>query len=629
MPKKAAVKEKPINEKLELWQGRISTMKTYMENAKAKKRWKRLIQFYRNDYTSALNLKKNVAIIVINLVKSFVRSAVADLFVRTPKFKCTPKRTDSILKARVGEVAINYYWYDKKIKRQVKKCLKEAKLLGYSWIKVGYEGTIGSYGDEENNEFVKNEDIFAVYCKHDSVWYDPLAQDAPFDCGWMIHTYLKPTDVLAKKYGKKINPTSKNFYSNTKDNLLKPKDTEMSRVYEIWDKDNDEILLYCDGYEDGFLEEKVWSKVYDDPTFPFSLLTFDTAIDLGDEVEDNLPEPEINDFIDQILEKIKFRSLQISHIKRFSRQLLANKDKFTDEAEQKKFTDGLDGAIILVDGDPATTIMPVQYPAIQPDIYAIENKIDMDMDRVSGRPAFTAGMPTQTRTRTLGEMEMMQGGANSRLSEEQDTMEEFTEEVARKILRKMRQFLDKDMYARIVADMTPLDMALFKSKNLLDGTTVKFNKDYLPSEEDGDIEIVAGSTMPLNPQTRMEKLMAAAKFGPAFGLVPGTMASMYLGQAMMMEWELTDVAKAYSIDIQKALQPKQPTAEDQFKQLSMKQKIDRDAADIALKKTRVEGNNLANVSKALKNAEGLSPKPTEKPGKPQGSTTPKKGADEV
>lgn len=610
------MKEKPADEKLELWKGRIATMRTYMEDARSRKKWRSLIQYYKNDYTQALSLKKNVAIIVINLVKSFVRSAVADLFVRNPKFRCNPKQKKSILKARVGEVAINYYWYTKRIKRQVKKCLKEAKLLGYSWIKVGYEGTIGSYGDEENNEFIKNEDYFAVYCKHDSIWYDPLAQDPPYDCAWMMHTYLKPTDKLTAKYGKDILSTTKNLYTNAKENLLKPKDTEMSRVYEIWDKDSNEILLYCDGYEDGFLEEKDWKKTYDDPDFPFSMLYFDTMTDMGDESKDNLPDPEINDFIDQILEKIKFRSLQISHIKRFSRQLIANKEKFQDENEQKKFTDGLDGAIIMVEGEPTAAIMPVQYPPIQPDIYAIENKIDMDMDRVSGRPAFTQGSPTQTRTRTLGEMEMMQSGSNSRLSEEQDTMEEFTEDVARKLLRKMRQFMDKEMYARIISDVSPLDKQLFSQQGILDGATIKFNKDLLPSEEDGDIEIVAGSTLPMNPQNRLDKLMMMAKVGQAFGLVPGTMASMYLGQAIVEEMELKDVSRAYDLDIQKALEPKKPTPEDQFKQLSMKQKVDKDAADIALKKTRVDANHLSNVNKALKNVAEMNGENKPKPKAP-------------
>jgi len=612
---KPEMKEIPQNEKLELWKNRISVMKTYMANASSKKNWEKNLKYYMGQYKDALNLKKEIGVVVVNLVYAYVKTVVSELFARNPKFKANATNKKSILAAKIAEVVINYHWYKKKIKRQIKKCIKEAKLAGYSWIKTGYEGKFGAY--EDGNEFIKEEDVYAVYVKHDAVVYDPEAIDPPYDCNWMYHMYPVATDKLNKKYpGKNIKSTSTIKYGDKKAPDLNPKDGEKTLVYEIWDKENEELLLYTDGYENNFLQEKKW--VYEMDGFPFSMLTFDNMTDM--ETEDNLPEPDVNMFIDQVLEKMKFRSLQITHIKRFSRQMLADKSKI-DQSEIDKYSKGTDGAIILVDGRPSDVVLPVAYAAIQPDIYAVENKIDQDMDRVSGYPGWRSGVSSPTKTRTLGELEELNRGAEGRIGEEQDIVEEVSEEVARKLLALMRQFYDKEQYSRIIGQLSPLEYKLFSKQEILEAGAVKWSGKDIRGEY--DIEIVAGSTLPLNPTNRLNKLLSVARVGPAFGLVPGTMASMYLGKEVLNEMELMDVARAYDMDIQMALEPKKPSPKEQLELIGKKQQIDKNAVDTQLKKTRNEGQQLSNLNKAMKNADELSGRNKESKPKPE-----KKGSKE-
>lgn len=612
-------KKKKEENRYEYWQGYISAMDTYMKNCGERKGWKKLKKFYLGDYAEALGLKGNIPIIRVNEVYAYVRTAVSYLFARSPKFKCNPYKTKDIIPAKLAEIAINYYWRVKKIKNQIKKAIKEAKLVGYSWVKVGYTGVPGSTENEGiENEFIKNEDLFVTYCAHDSVWYDPNAQNPPYDCTWMIHTYLKPTQKLRDKYGiEEIKSTGKLTVLEDKKNLLKPSITEISRIYEIWDKEKEELWILCDGYTEKELERKPWPKAYytidDEPFFVFSMLSFDEMTEMGK--DDNLPEPEINAFIDQILEKIKFRSMEINHIKRFNRQMFVDENKIK-ESEKQKYKKGEDGAMIMVDGNPAAVVQPSSYPPIQTDAYAIENKLDSDRERISGQTGLQQGVSVQTKTRTMGELEKISEGSSNRIGEEQDIVEEFTESIAQKMLCIMRNCFDEEKYYRITGDVDFMSKQLFggqvqaqqyqqafKKMNILDAGSVKINGNNIIGEY--DCEIVAGSTLPMNPQTRFANLLNLLRFGSAIGLTPDSIASSYLGLELMYEMELKDVAQAFSADLQKKMQPKQPNPMEQLKLLDAKQKVDKNAADTSLKKSRNMSTDLRNIKQAVENKKML------------------------
>ena len=227
----------------ELWKSRIATMKTYMSDVSSRKNWRAIQKYYYGDYKSVLDLK--VPVIVINGVYEYVKNAIANLFARSPKFKCNPTPKGKFINAKILEQVVNYYWYCKKVKRQVKKCLKDGKLFGYSWIKTGYNAEIG-VEDSTGNEFIAKDDVFAVFVKHDAVWYDPQALDPPYDCNWIDHHYLMPTDKARARWGKDVQPTDEVDYvhKEKKHNLLKPKDKDMTRIHEIWDIENKKLKYY-------------------------------------------------------------------------------------------------------------------------------------------------------------------------------------------------------------------------------------------------------------------------------------------------------------------------------------------------------------------------------------------------
>ena len=289
-------------------------------------------------------------------------------------------------------------------------------------------------------------------------------------------------------------------------------------------------------------------------------------------------------------------------IKRFNRQLVVQKDTM-DKSEENKFKQGLDGAIIKVDGIPQQAVYPIPYAQVQPDMYAIENRLDQDYDRASRRPGFRSGVSTPTRTRTLGELNKIEESVVGYVGDEQDTVEEFTEEVARNLLALMRQYLDAGQVARITGDVSELDRQIFKQNAELAGGAFRFSKKNMAGEY--DTEIVKGSMLPLTPQMRINFILQMARFGPAFGLTPESLTAKYMGQAFVQEFEMKDVEKAYEMDIRRMLQPEKPDPNDQLKQVDAVSKIKNRSADTALKKSRLEGNNLSNTGKALKNADAM------------------------
>ena len=146
---------------------------------------------------------------------------------------------------------------------------------------------------------------------------------------------------------------------------------------------------------------------------------------------------------------MKMRAMQLDHVKRFGRQLIAEKGALS-KIEKDKLKKGISGSILEYEtgkGKPE----PIPYPAIQTDIYAIENRIDMDKDNISGQPSVVRSAPQKTQSRTLGELNKLMGSFEGRQSEPQGIVEDFSEEVAKKLIGLMQQYFKAEKYIQVGA----------------------------------------------------------------------------------------------------------------------------------------------------------------------------------
>lgn len=588
-----ARKKVEFNPRKELakWKARITYTKQYTEQATKTRGLDRFIKYFRGNYEESVNLT-GVVMTVVNEVFAYVKTCVSSLYFRDPYLTINPVRKTDIIPAIVQEQAINSDWRKLKVKRQAKRCIEEAKLVGRSWIKIGYNADIYEYEsnvEDEVDQFVGNESLFAVRVPYDRILYDHEAMDPPYDCRWICHFYAKDTELLRQKYGiPEIKSTVNYEYAKDLKARLDKTDTEKSIVYEIWDKDSGRKLVYTDGYDEDFLENSEPEEdgsigPYKIKGFPFYMLKFNS--ENGE--KDNFPLSSVEIIEPQILEKIKLRSIQLSHLKRWNRQVFIKKGALKQE-EKDKFEKNIDGSIIEVDGEPGTSVMPSTYPPLSADIYNVAGQIDMDRDRISGQSQLDQGGSIASKTRTLGELNQIQQSTSNRRMEETDNIEEFCEAIAIGLIGLQRQFYDVEQYATITGEIPRQFLEQLQELGIFDGQSITFNKEMIQCDYDLDVKI--GSTQPLDKNERMQRIMTMIKYGPSIGMTPTSYAGLEAGREMFKEMELKAVEQAYEKDIQELMaakeKAKQPNPADQFKMAKAQQDLKKGAVDTQLKGLR-------------------------------------------
>lgn len=591
------------------WQKRISYMDRYFKNAQAKHGWKKFAAFLWGRASSVLQL--NYEIINVNEIYAYIKTSIANLYSRNPYITVNPKKKEEILGAIIKEELLNYRWKSMDMKKCVKRCIAEAKLIGHSWVKLGYSAQTQQFESDkadEVDEFIVAEDIWAVRVPFENIRFDPDADNPPYDCRWIYHQYLKPISVLEAKYkiqGIKPNGSYKKEMKDKDKDLPDPEeDNPKTMVYEISDKDSGRKLVCCDGWGE-WLEnippvDEDCIGPYKIKGFPYVMLKFSDFPNRYDS-QDNFPMADIEAWEDQYVEKVKFRSAQINHIKRFNRQILSKVGNI-DQTEKEKLTQGQDGAIIEV--QDITQTAPMAYAPVQADFYPVENKIDNDRDRICGQSQMDQGGEASTQTRTLGEIQQIQGATGGRKIEQTDVVEDFCKEIAYKFLQLEKQFADVEMIVRVTGNIPDPYLAELYKKGIYDGVSLKYTKEDIQSEEDVGIEF--GTTMPLNKEMRIAACIQMAKVGQAFGLTPGSFASLELGKSIIKDLGLTAVELAFEKDIDILLQNKnKPNMDEQLKQAQAVQNIKKGQADIELKTQRTAATNLRNVKQALDNNDSL------------------------
>lgn len=611
MAKKTAV---PKMNDVQKWRGRLDVAENRFDQAAVRHGWYRFIDYFHGNYQYHIGV--NIPVSEVNQVYAYIKTSVASLYFRNPYIAVNAKTKAAITSAFIKEAVVNYYWREKRYKQKMKKCIAEAKLVGFSYFKQGYDADIRK--DEtvagEVAETVVAEDIWGIHVPFNQIYYDPDSRDPLYDARWCTHWFWRPTDYLNEKYPNlDIKPTAKSSVQKMSHQGAgayggvggeDKSDIKMTRVYEIWDKDTRGRYLMCDGCDE-WLEEPQIAKedgmigLLKEEGFPIKMLRFNDIIGHYD----NFPQGDMEPLEELVLEKIKIRSMMLNHLKRFNRQMFIRKGMLSPKMLDKYET-GQDGAIIESEMDLGPqNIWSPQYPQIQTDIYAIENRIDVDFDRVSGMPSFEQGAPANTKTRTLGEVQASAQGAMNRRNEQIDIVEDFCEEVARGMIGMMKQYFDIDKIVRI-ADITRKDLLLDLAKQgKFDGEAITFTKEDIQGEEDVDVQM--GSTIPLNKENRLKIVQELIRFGSAIGLVPGTRASAALGLELIKDLEFKVVEDAFRQDMIALLQPKQPDPREMLKMEKDKAGTENTKVDTALKMNRIQKGQLDLVGKQIGNMGSL------------------------
>jgi len=598
------------------WHSRIAISHNLRERWANAFRWREFEQEYEGRFDlERIAVDPKLAIPPINLVFAYVKTEIASLSLKDPHFEVNAKKDSTILSAKIRELAINYIWRQKRMKRESKKCLQDGKTVGHAWYKVGYTGEFGTIEDGSGHvtEFIENEDFFGYRVPWDNVLFNVDAIDPPHDCRWIAHEFLRPFEDVKKnpRFSNRedIKPTvmvspdslehgdgalepaaTQSFSPNMDSNITDPS-LQKVRMWEIWDITQKKVMTIAEGMDKWLEKPKDWP--YDLSGFPFSFLGFNPVNDRP------YPVPDIWQFEPQVMELIKIRAMQLDHLKRFNRQIEVQRGALSEEQKQNLAL-GLTGNI--VESDQFGRIQPIAYPPIQADIYAVEERVKEDMINVSGQSPLERGASAKTTTRTIGELLQIQRGAHNRRGEQLDTYEDFLEDVARNMISLLMQFADVPFYVKLTGDEPQDVMQQLATRPSAqnegaitspDGFT--FTREDIQGEFDIDVKV--GSTIPLDRENKIAIIQSLLESLPKLGINAQSPVVGALGQILVDELDMPEVSVA--IEQHRQLMARQRQEAEARLQEAREIDAAKFGVESQLEADKIQGNQTGEILNAL------------------------------
>lgn len=561
--------KKSEQKEVALWQERISIAKKEQDRWAEDSGAKRFIKEYEGDYGIVFHTRnKKVDIPPINEVFSYVQADIATTFNRDPYLEVNAE-AGTTKGAAIWEVILNYYWRKLKTKEELEYEIIDKDLVGYGWHKVGT---------------TSDGKLYSNYLSWKDVLWNIGSKRPPNDCQWMAHRIVKPLKEIKKLYpaakGMEGSPNPDVDDESYKKSAYKD-DIKVGVMWEIWDLENREIVLIAENLKDRYLAPKKSWPDYQE-TFPFDMY-WDFAIP-----NKSRPMSSIAPWEKQILEEMVLMGSAINHAKRWNRQLFI-KGGNVDENALDKFERGDDGAIITVNGNmDDSSFKFADFGQLPTDFYLLMDRLQAIKRNINGQPEFAKGGVTKTGTRTIGELQLMQQGNQSRQGRKIDRLETHCENIARKMMACLKANFDFEEIARITGD-TPDEIIEVLGDNFDPVTkTVKFTPQEIQGEYDVDIK--SGSTLPMDKQTKMQVLEIVGQViaqAAATGLASNLVVA-WLGE-MLDGFNIKSLKEAYEADLQAQEEAKQQAQQEQQpdqvktlaeaqKRMSQSQQIDAETA---------------------------------------------------
>lgn len=522
---------KPQNTKdsVKRWLERVSLQKRELENWAETSGANRFIDEHNGKFGIFFNgLKGKIPVPPINDVFAYVDADISITYNRDPYISINPKAGTS-LGAKLWEAIINYWWRVLRTKLAVEREIMDKDLVGYGFHKVGSE--VETEGAEEDLKLVKDRLYSDNVDWKDMVW-NMGSKDVPYDCLWMAQRITKPLSFIKRKYpAAKTLKGVRNPEMDTKayENAEFKDDIQVAVLWEIWDKETREVLLVAEGLNDKWLAPpRPWPDYMDE--FPF--LYYWDLFAPGK----RRPMSAIASWEPQLLEKMVLMGAAVNHSKRWNRQMLVKKGAISS-ADLDKIERGDDGAIVDYTGagELDKNIKVLDWGTVPVDFYLLMDRCAATQDTVSGQAAFVRGGVTKTQTRTDGELDKIAAGAKGRSDRRVDRFETHLENIARHMMKHLKANFDFEETVRITGE-APEELINALGDHFDPMTkTVTFTPEEIEGEY--DVEIKAGSTLPLDQQTKMKLIESTIQ----------TLGSLQGGASPLLQALISELLDAFDM----------------------------------------------------------------------------------
>jgi hypothetical protein len=504
---KAEVKE------VEKWNQRIKLAEAFRNSEGRKASWKNMKQMYRGQFSEE--------IISIPLVFSHGRQLVPFLYYKNPVVECTPLQRGFGKKAKVLEAVDNMLLREMRVKEQLKLIIQDAYLYDYGIRKVGYDSEFGYDEDGtiwkelfeeldipveeeellEYNTIITKEFPFFLRVPPRRFYVDPDVEGPTLDTAkWVAEEIYRPIDdVLADdRYDvpKSLRASHKLDRDASGDVVVSPKlegehandprpmyahrsDTDRLRLYEVWDKEHQEVMVIADGH-DGFLRrtEDVWGL---DNFFPYDRLSFNPLSDEHYSTSDAM-------YIEkQQLEYNDVKTQEMMHRRKENTKWVVKKGALPVE-EKDKFNKGKPGMMIEISGNPSTDLVPVNSQ-MSGDIYRVGGEIRQDIQDILA----------------LGKNQLSQEMGKRKTAHEAQIIDQYTQ-----LRSDERRDIIGDFLVRSVKDVNRLLFKFWDTPSVIEliGEEGKEWEEWTGEDLQGDyaIQIVPNSTLPHTKEQYKKKI---------------------------------------------------------------------------------------------------------------------------
>lgn len=496
------------------WHDRISVSKKWREQVSSEGNWENYLDELEGKYDVVLG---NIQVPPLGEMFAYKDTMVSNLLLRDPYIAVNAKKDASIESAYILEAAINYYWRELNVKEEIELEMTDLLFVGHAWNKVGMNVKLSGSGDQLKME---KDELYSTRVSWRDMLMNVGCKRPGKDNLWIAQRIYVPTDDVKKDYPKFASRLTGSAHPNVEDkmrrNILYKEDFNYSTLYEIHDAREKKIYLIADEINNDYLEDpRPWPEYMDE--FPFNFLS------LHDIPDKPYPYPDVSSFEPQVKEKIKIFTMMLNHIKRWNRQMVIKMNVMTP-TELDKFEKGIDGAILQakVSGtaDIQSAFKMIDFGALPPDIYMALDRIDAQIVRTNGLPAFFQGGNTKTGTRTDGELNKIQSGAESRFDRKRDRVERHIEDIARHMLAHMKNQFIVPTFAKITGNEPPEIIQAFQDQGIYDprAKMIRFSADDIKGEY--DVTVKAGSTVPLDKMNRDKVLDSVLQVGAQMASLP-------------------------------------------------------------------------------------------------------------
>lgn len=435
-----------------LWQERVTnTLRWRQNNWNGDNAWRRAYRMFRGDHWGVMNSGRDEIdsfsprdLITVNETGAIIRQFLPFVLKRDPHILVKPRRLEYIVTAALKQEILNYEWRERRMKRQIKRGVRDLLIAGHTVMKTGFtlETThdLSTKRGQKINfaDYIKQESSFVKRISPFNFVFDPEASESDLNTArWCAEIFFKrPQDVLDNaRYDQSVlrsiqeselSPgTIPSFmavnsdYQSTKlDGLTPDGEDDLWVLYEVWDKLQGKYFVFLDGI-DKPLVKGPWPYDYLDG-FPYVKTDF---IEVPDE-HYGIGIPRWIE--DQQFELNRVRTRWFHHGRRFNRKYKVLEGSISP-SEKKKLREGEDGTIIEMK-QSLDDIAPLDDVAMQSDQPAIEGMAKDDIRRMTGADELSQGGRLPSRT-SATEIQTRTGILNLKTDEMAETVDSMIQEV--------------------------------------------------------------------------------------------------------------------------------------------------------------------------------------------------------